>query len=551
MGLEKRLFLLFAFLTGFGLLFAQTPTVGVIAIDTGFAPGYNLIAGADAEPIYLIDNCGREINSWKNSPYTQGIAAYFAEDGTLYRTCRIPNNNFALGGLGGRIERWSWDDQLLWAFDYSTANYVQHHDIEVMPNGNVLILATEKKTNLAAISEGRDPSLVASTGELWSEFLVEVQPVGTDSGIIVWEWHVWDHLVQDFDSSRNNYGVVADHPELMDLNFVPGTVKADWLHANAVDYNPWLDQVMISMGESSEIWIIDHGTTTQEAAGNSGGPRGKGGDILFRWGNPQVYQRGDTTDQQFSYQHHAHWIQADSPDSGKVMVFNNGRIRDYSSVDIIDPPVTSPGNYAQDPVQPYGPALPEFSYTSDSLTDFFSKIMSSGDQLPNGNLLVCVGAKGENFEVTPNREIVWEYINPVSRLGIVPQGDPVIAGTNGMFRITRYAPDYPGFQGLVLAPGVPIEGFSDLTDCLNVLQNREVDLDPETVSLVPNPATSGVQVHFAGGMLPYRIVDVLGRERIKGKVSPSQICDISSLETGIYWLILNNRSAFKFIKTEP
>jgi len=83
---------------------------------------------------------------------------------------------------------------LIWDYTFSSPTYCQHHDIEYLPNGNVLILATELKTQQACIAAGRDTSLLQD-GELWPEFVVEVQPIGLDSGVVVWEWHAWDHLV--------------------------------------------------------------------------------------------------------------------------------------------------------------------------------------------------------------------------------------------------------------------------------------------------------------------------------------------------------------------
>ena len=72
---------------------------------------------------------------------------------------------------------------------------------------------------------------------------------------------------------------MADHPERVDINFYRNT-RADWLHMNAIDYNPQLDQIILSVKNFSEVWIIDHSTTTLEAAGSSGGNSGMGGDIL-------------------------------------------------------------------------------------------------------------------------------------------------------------------------------------------------------------------------------------------------------------------------------
>ncbi len=75
------------------------------------------------------------------------------------------------------------------------------------------------------------------------DHIIEVQPTGPTSGTIVWEWHVWDHLIQDYDSSKANYGVVGDHPELVDINYVTST-QQDWMHTNSIDYNEKFDQIL-------------------------------------------------------------------------------------------------------------------------------------------------------------------------------------------------------------------------------------------------------------------------------------------------------------------
>ena len=49
--------------------------------------------------------------------------------------------------------------------------------------------------------------------------LIEIKPTGKTTGEVVWEWHLWDHLVQDHDKAKANYGTISAHPELVDLNF--------------------------------------------------------------------------------------------------------------------------------------------------------------------------------------------------------------------------------------------------------------------------------------------------------------------------------------------
>jgi hypothetical protein len=285
-----------------------------------------------------------------------------------------------------------------------------------------------------------------------------------DSGIIVWEWHVWNHLIQDFDSTKANYGVVADHPELINLNYVGRDGRADWNHVNTVKYNAEFDQIIISPNAFSELWVIDHSTTTAEAAGHTGGTYGKGGDLLYRWGNPRVYNRGTTANQQLFSQHDTQWIGPGLPGEGNILVFNNGGGRpggNASSVDEIVPPVDAFGFYYIDPDSAFGPETPVWSYMAPVPTTFFSGFMGGCQRFANGNTLITETSKGRIFEVTPDTAIVWEYIVPVIISGPTVQGDALPGGfggtANNIFKARRYLPDYPGFQGLTLTPGDPIE----------------------------------------------------------------------------------------------
>jgi hypothetical protein len=393
---------------------------------------------------FLINNQGEIVHSWK-SDYILAHGVYLLENGNLIRSdLPKPNPRFISGGVGGRVEMFDWNGTLVWEFEYSTLEYCLHHDIEVLPNGNILMIAWEYKSYSEAIEAGRNPKKLQA-GEVWSDFIIEVEPTGSSGGKIVWEWHVWDHLIQDYDPTKDNYGNVADHPELIDINY--GSPLPDWLHTNSIDYNEEFDQILLSVRGFNEIWVIDHSTTTEEAAGHTGGRSGKGGDILYRWGNPRAYRAGYFEDQKFFSQHDAQWIEPGCPGEGNILVFNNGVSRPgrkYSSVDEIVPPVDKNGSYYLEPGSAYGPHDVIWSYTAENPTDFFSAYVSGAQRLPNGNTLICEGAKGRIFEVTPDKEIVWEYINRIPSLV-----------NNDVFKAIRYPPDYPGLAGLFHPPNKP------------------------------------------------------------------------------------------------
>ncbi len=457
----RLVFIAFATLIAFYIaapVQSQGQTVGVFTNEPGAYDGYTLFATVRYGTTYLIDNEGRQVHTWQSG---NGMTTYLMDDGSIMRAVFLGGNpRFDQSGGTGRVERIDWDGTLVWEFNYSTEDYRLHHDIEVLPNGNVLMFAWEHKTSSEAIAAGRNPSRLPD-GELWPEHIIEVEPTGASGGNIVWEWHVWDHLIQDFDATKDNFGVVADHPELIDINF--GSAGEDWQHANGIDYNADLDQIIFSLRSFNEFWVIDHSTTTAEAAGHTGGNAGKGGDILYRWGNPQAYDRGTAADRKLFLQHDAQWIEPGLPGAGNILIFNNGNGRpggDASSVDEIVPPVDAFGNYLLSPGDAYGPPALTWTYIGPPV--FYAAFVSGAVRLPNGNTLIADGPQGIVFEVTPAGHTVWRYVNPVSNTGPLQQG--ATPTNTGIFRAYRYPATHPGLAGRNLAPGEPIEIVGDSDD---------------------------------------------------------------------------------------
>ncbi|MHC4512065.1 MAG: aryl-sulfate sulfotransferase [Planctomycetota bacterium] len=435
-------------------------TVGLLRRDAGSFDGYTLFSPLSSKKTYLVDPRGRVVNTW-TSNYRPGIAAYLLPNGNLLRCGKVGNTVFGGAGDGGIVEEFDWQGNLVWQFQHSSATYCLHHDVERLPNGNTLMIAWELKTVAEAIAAGRRVDHALPKGTVWPTKIIEVQPTGKASGKIVWEWHAWDHLIQDFDSTKANYGPVAKHPELIDVNYTLTDGRPDWLHANAVAYNAKLDQIVISFRALSEIWVIDHSTTTKEAASHTGGKSGKGGDLLYRWGNPVVYRAGTTKDQILFSQHDAHWIPDGLPGAGNLLIFSNGTaLRNYSSVDeIVLPKVDAKGNYPMTGGV-WGPAAAKWSYTAPNKHEFYSPFVSGAQRLPNGNTLICSGWNGWIFEVTASGKTVWDYMNADASGGIAHQGD--LPRRNGMFRSPRYAADYPGLKGKTLTPGEPIESHGSV-----------------------------------------------------------------------------------------
>ncbi len=331
------------------------PTTGGVSVNLSEAyQGYTLVAPMNSTTTYLIDMEGRIVNQWE-SEYTPAMMAYFLENGHLLRPGAARGRGFSGPGAGGHIQEFDWDGNLVWDYTFPDSRVQPHHDICPLPNGNVLAIAWDKKTSEEAIAAGRHPEFTG--GEFQPDCILEIKPTGATTGEIVWEWHAWDHIIQDLDPTLANYGEVFEHPELIDINFGSGLIaqllndpeelarlrtlgyvgggarpadgagdnpppdgqggpggqrgpqmQGDWMHTNSVAYNPQLDQIMLSIHEFSEVWIIDHSTTTEEAASHSGGNCGMGGDLIYRWGNPRAYRSGSNVDQRLYAQHCAEWI---------------------------------------------------------------------------------------------------------------------------------------------------------------------------------------------------------------------------------------------------
>ena len=189
----------------------------------------------------------------------------------------------------------------------------------------------------------------------------------------------------------------------------PGPSNADWIHLNAISYNVDFDQIVISSRFQDEIFVLDHSTTSGEAAGHSGGNYGRGGDFLYRWGNPQNYDRGSSSDQIISDQHSINWIPAGYLGENNFILFNNyhsgSGVWGESAVLEFVPPVDEDGNYTIEEGEPYGPENYIWSYDED----IFSAMQGGAFRLPNGNTLITDCDSAHILEITNEGNIVWEY----------------------------------------------------------------------------------------------------------------------------------------------
>lgn len=549
-----HLFLLF--LLSAGLLSAQTRTVGLLSFDhTRALAGYNLHYPHNQGNVYLLDNCGRIVHTWEDAVYKPGNGIQLMENGDLI-VCKgrnaASNALIHAGGGGELIERRDWDNNLIWQFIYNTDSVRLHHDMAVLPNGNVLAIAWEFISGADAIAAGRDPLTITETN-LWPDKIIEIEPDGSGGGTVVWEWRAWDHLVQNYNALLPNFADPSSRPERIDVNYDTQGGIADWHHSNSLDYNAELDQIILCVPHFNEFWIIDHSTTTAEAASTTGGLAGKGGDLLFRWGNPAAYNAGGSSDQDLYFCHDAHWADQQltslSPDYNKIAVFNNQAGPDYSTVHLVaanfdtyewEYPLTG---------SVWGPADFDWSYQRPVPQDLYSSGLGSIQILSNGNRLINSGRMGYAFEITGSGDIVWEYVNPMQGGNPVDQGTVIPVGANQMFRFNRYSKDFAGFDGRALNPSGFLELLPDSTFC--ELPSGLADYTAGGLKQIfPNPAqrTVYLELEARSAGQPLQIFDSFGRLVRTGRSEGiRQSISVEGWPAGSYAVQLNGRPAGRFV----
>jgi hypothetical protein len=342
-----------------------------------------------------------------------------------------------------------WNGNIVWKFDraqeirdpdktpYWSAR--QHHDYQREGNpAGYYAPGMDPKTNggttlVLAHKDVNNPRI--SSRLLEDDYIYEV----TWDGKITWEWLASDHFDElGFDEAAKN--TIFRNPS---WNSARGA--ADWAHINAMSVlgpNKFYDQgdqrfnpenVIVDGRQLNIIWIIEKKT----------------GKVAWKVGpdytaTPELRKLG-----QIIGQHHAHMIPKGLPGAGNIMVFDNGGAAGYGSPN--PGSVNGVGNAIRpnSRVLEFNPVTLEvvWQYSPETSgyesTSFFSHYISSAQRLPNGNTLIDEGADGRMFEVTPEHEIVWEYVSPFF-------SDPKET-QNGVYRAYRVPYDW------VPQAGKPVE----------------------------------------------------------------------------------------------
>lgn len=386
--------------------------------------GYTLISPMGSRTVYLIDMEGYLVHTWETE-FTPGYYAILLENGNLLRGATQRGAPAPIGGAAGLVQEIDWDGNVVWEYKLLTENEVHHHCFARMPNGNTLLLAWERKSTDEFIAKGRDPKKIPVTGpgfggsyqnDFWVDFVREVNTAGET----VWEWHVWDHL--------------GTGPYQYDINYTLRDTMSgnsgiyDWTHFNSVEYIPDNDQVLLSSRNFSEFYVIDHKT----------------GKMVYRWGNKSAYGQGEAPsflnngDQKMFGNHNATYL-----GRNRFLIFDNGSERPEGNRSAVLEVDARTGNI-------------EWQYTAPTSNSFYTARQGGAQRLPNGNTFITSANSGHLFEVTQDKQVVWDYVSPFTGQDQISCFLGTGSAFNMIHRAYRYGADYPGLKDKDLSERKPL-----------------------------------------------------------------------------------------------
>jgi len=343
--------------------------------------------------IWLIDMQGRIVHRWNTEPYGPTFARLLPNGNLLYLGVKPGGTKGpVLGDLfGEKYEPKSEEERGAYLIEVDWDNNLiwkyeapyYNHDFNRMENGNTIYIKFITVPQDIAAKVKGGIPGTESNGVMWADGLEEVTPEGK----VVWEWRAYEHLDPEEDA------------------ICPHERRVEWCHMNTCTVLPD-GNILGSFRHTNIICFIDKAT----------------GDIIWRWGVREL-----------GHQHEPTML-----NNGNILVYDNGVHRffsqdlDYYSRILEVNPTTNEI---------------EWEYKADPPSDFYSLGMGSAQRLPNGNTFICESLPGRLFEITPDGEIVWEYISPFYGQFLVYGQCSII------YRAYRYGSDYGGLKGKNLDPG--------------------------------------------------------------------------------------------------
>lgn len=346
-----------------------------------------ILTVAPDEGVFLIDHDGNNLFEWDLDGDLLGNDAELLSDGSLLATIKVNNPRIDYGGYGGSFRKINADQTVEWEVSYAGDTYIAHHDVNYLSNGNIIFPVWEEVRAAEASEMG-----FSGNFDIYPDAIIEMNPLTQE---VVWEWHVTDHIIQDYDDSKPNYGVVGEHPNKIDINYNDDQTDGDITHINGITLDETNDLLYMTVNFYSEVWVIDHSTSTEEAATSTGGNYNLGGDLVYRFGNPLAYDNvGEVTMNRVHY--------PNLFDDNKMLVFVNNKYDNQSAVAEyqLSPPYELVAGQDNEPTLIW-------EFTDE---DLYSNGLGSGVRMSNGNTLICEGT-GTIWEVNSNGDLLWRYTN--------------------------------------------------------------------------------------------------------------------------------------------
>ena len=345
--------------------------------------GYTLFAQHTSTDVWLINMKGQIVHNWK-MPSPLGGPVRLLPNGNQIRINKtFKEPTASLGTVGGSMVEVDWEGNEVWKYE----DPYMHHDFCRLENGNTIINRHVLiPPEIAAKVKGGIPGTEFEEG-MWGDAIQEITP----DGKIIWEWLGYEHMDAEVDI------------------LCPLCPRTIWAYINGIDVFPNGD-IVASVRHLSCLFIIDKKTKA----------------IKQRWGRTEL-----------GHQHSPTVLK-----NGNILVFDNGFHR-------LPQPKAPFSIESYSRVLEINPKTGEIEWEYKDGTNkfyFFSVGGSSAGRLPNGNTLICDCFRGRIFEVTPDKEIVWEFISPFFEF------HEMFGWTSHIFMAHRYGDDYPGLQGKPLDP---------------------------------------------------------------------------------------------------
>ncbi len=326
-----------------------------------FFDGYTLVPESGSGQTFLVNMEGKIIHKW---------------DIDCERARLLPSGNLlVLHGTkwGKDVEPWKtlrhqireydWNGNVVWNH---SAKDVAHHDVSRRENGNTLFL---RRAYIPDKFKERINDPLKRAGEIRADSLVEVDKQGK----IVWEWHTYENLDLNSCGKRTCRKITG---------LADASKKArDWTHLNTlreIPENKWFDDgdkrfkpgnLIILPRNWWTIFIVDKDS----------------GKIV--WEYEGDYKGG------ISGGHEAHMIPKGFPGAGNIMVLDNGSMVHKGASFVLE----------------INPLTKKLDWIYDVGKDFWTGTRGSIQRLSNGNTLITEDNTGRIFEVTKDKELVWQY----------------------------------------------------------------------------------------------------------------------------------------------